>query len=83
VDFVIYGERGFRAIEVQSSANFQRSDLRGLRSFREDCPEAQLLLLHRGEEALRVDGIPCLPCDTFLRELLPGQLLPGTSRELG
>ena len=77
VDFVIYGESDFWAVEVKSGATFQSSDLRGLRSFREDYPEVQPLLLHRGEEALRVDGIPCLPCDTFLRELIPGQPLPG------
>ncbi|MDP7131699.1 MAG: DUF4143 domain-containing protein [Planctomycetota bacterium] len=78
VDFVIYGEGGFWAVEVKRSTTFHSTDLRGLKSFREDYPEAQPLLLHRGEDALRVDGIPCLPCNTFLRELIPGQPLPGT-----
>lgn len=79
VDFVVYGEHGFWAIEVKNSASFQRADLRGLRSFRDDYPEAQLLFLYRGVEALRVDDVPCLPCDTFLRALVPGQPLPGTA----
>jgi hypothetical protein len=35
-----------------------------------------LRLLYRGEEALEVDGIRCVPCDTFLRHLVPGQPLP-------
>jgi len=76
VDFVVYGAAGFWAVEVKNAANFQRADLRGLRSFRDDYPEARPLLLYRGAEALRVDGIPCLPCDVFLRNLFPSQPLP-------
>ncbi len=77
VDFVIYGEDCFHAIEVKCAANFQRSDLRGLRTFRKDYPGVTPLFLYRGNEALRVDGIPCLPCDQFLRNLVPGGPLPG------
>ncbi len=44
--------------------------------FREDYPEAELRLLYVGEEAFEVDGIHCLPCDDFLRRLVPGQSLP-------
>jgi predicted AAA+ superfamily ATPase len=73
VDFVVYGEHGFWAIEVKNAASVQRSDLRSLASFRDDYPEAQPLLLYRGTESLRIDGIPCLPCDGFLRHLIPGK----------
>lgn len=76
VDFVVYGLGGFWALEVKHSANVRAADLRGLKAFREDYPEASLRLLYRGEEALEVDGIPCLPCDSFLRHLVPGQPLP-------
>ena len=48
-------------------------DLRGLRTFQEDYPEAALLLLYRGRETLEIDGIRCLPCEDFLRGLIPGQ----------
>lgn len=73
VDFVVYGEHGFWAIEVKNAASVQRSDLRSLASFRDDYPEAQPLLLYRGTESLRIDGIPCLPCEGFLRHLIPGK----------
>ncbi len=76
VDFVVYGRGGFWALEVKHSANVRPADLRGLKAFREDYPEARLRLLYRGDEALEVDGIRCLPCDAFLRGLVPGQPLP-------
>ncbi|MFP5288820.1 MAG: ATP-binding protein [Thermoanaerobaculia bacterium] len=76
VDFVIYGRHGFWALEVKHSATIRPADLRGLKAFREDYPEAELRLLYRGEEALVVDGIRCVPCEGFLRELIPGQPLP-------
>lgn len=72
VDFIVYGEIGFWAIEVKNSASVQRSDLRSLASFRDEYPEVQPLMLYRGAEAIRVDGIPCLPCEGFLRNLIPG-----------
>jgi len=76
VDFVIYGRGGFWALEVKHSASVRPADLRGLKAFREDYPEASLRLLYRGKESLEVDGIRCLPCDAFLRRLVPGQPLP-------
>ena len=36
-------------------------------------PEARVALLYRGEETLRIDGIPCLPVEGFLRGLRPGR----------
>ncbi|OPZ25336.1 MAG: hypothetical protein BWZ02_02507 [Lentisphaerae bacterium ADurb.BinA184] len=71
VDFVVYGEVGFWAIEVKNAATFQRSDLRPLRGFGEDYPEAKRIFLYRGTEELLVDGIACLPCDRFLKALHP------------
>ncbi len=71
VDFVVYGERGFWAIEVKHASRVSPRDLRGLKSFQEDYPEARPLLLYQGEERLEVSGIPCEPCDAFLRALRP------------
>ena len=76
VDFVVYGRNGFWALEVKRSNAIRPADLRGLKAFREDYPEAELRLLYGGDEALEVDGIHCLPCDDFLRRLIPGQPLP-------
>lgn len=47
--------------------------LKGLKAFSVDYPEAQLLLLYRGEERLLINNILCLPCDQFLQQLVPGQ----------
>jgi predicted AAA+ superfamily ATPase len=76
VDFVVYGRYGFWALEVKHSATIRPADLRGLKAFRDDYPEADLRLLYRGEEAREVDGIRCLPCHEFLLGLIPGRLLP-------
>ena len=73
VDFVVYGEAGFWALEVKNTARVRPQDLRGLKSFRSDYPECESVLLYRGTEHLQVDGIWCLPGDEFLRRLHPGK----------
>lgn len=76
VDFVVYGRDAFCAIVVKHAAEVRRADLRSLRSFRDDYPEADLRLLYRGSETLEIEGIRCLPCESFLRDLRPGEPLP-------
>jgi predicted AAA+ superfamily ATPase len=76
VDFVVYGRDGFWAIEVKNSASVRPEDLRGLRAFHEDYPEARLALLYRGSRRLRIGSVSCLPCEDFLSELRPGRDLP-------
>jgi len=71
VDFVVYGEAGFWALEVKNARRVHAADLRGLRAFAADYPEARVALLYRGEETLRIEGIPCLPVEGFLRGLKP------------
>lgn len=71
VDFVVYGENVFVAIEVKNTSRVRPEDLRSLRAFREDYPEAALVLLYRGKERLKIDGILCLPVAEFLPALRP------------
>ncbi len=71
VDFIVYGENIFWAIEVKFSASIRDVDLSGLVSFGEDYPEAKRFLLYRGKEQLNKKGIHCLPCDLFLKTLTP------------
>lgn len=73
VDFVVYGEGGFHALEVKNATQVQPEDLRGLKSFGQDYPESRRWLLYRGRERLLLDGILCLPCDEFLLRLIPNQ----------
>ncbi len=76
VDFVLYGQDLFQAIEVKNTSRIRPQDLRGLRSFGEDYPEAGLTLLYRGKDRLLLDGVLCLPAQDFLKKLKPGDDLP-------
>ena len=77
VDFIVYGEDEFCAFEVKNNQKVNRKDLRALRTFRADYPECKTALLYRGKERLLVDDVWCLPCEDFLRNLVPGRnILP-------
>ncbi len=71
VDFIIYGETGVYAIEVKNSKQISSSNLRGLREFHKDYPEAKLICLYRGKYLQREGNVLCIPCELFLRELRP------------
>jgi predicted AAA+ superfamily ATPase len=73
VDFVVYGESQFCALEVKNSGRVDRKDVRGLKAFQSDYPECKVALLYRGKERLLIDDILCLPCSGFLQRLTPGQ----------
>lgn len=75
VDFVVYGADDLCAIEVKNTRRAKAADLRGLRAFRTDYPIARVALLHRGDERLVIDDIPCVPVEAFLRSLRPGTRL--------
>ena len=77
VDFVVYGERDFAAIEVKNAEILHPGDFTGLKSFGEDYPEATRLLLYRGSERVLRDGVWVVPAEEFLRALVPGPLPPG------
>ena len=71
VDFIIYGEGGFWAIEVKNSSKVSSKDFRGLRHFVEDYPECKPLLLYRGDTTVKEGDILCQPAELFLKKLLP------------
>ena len=75
IDFVVYGETGLQAFEVKNAGKVHATDLRALRAFRDDYPEAETAILYRGRERLRIDGVWCLPVDEFLRAMTPGRVL--------
>ena len=76
VDFVLYGSFGLFAFEVKNSARVFPRDLRSLKAFQDEYPEAQAVLLHRGRDRLRLDDIPCIPVAEFLRTLDPAHAVP-------
>jgi len=69
VDFVVYGNDCFCAWEVKRSTSAHSVDLRSLKSFRQDYPEAEVALLYLGQQSLEIDGIPVIPCEKFLKSL--------------
>jgi predicted AAA+ superfamily ATPase len=71
VDFIVYGDAGFWAVEVKNTTRVRPEDLGGVRSFAADYPECEPLLLYRGRERLKIERIQCLPVDEFLRDLNP------------
>jgi uncharacterized protein len=75
VDFIIYGEKNFYAIEVKNAKNLNPQDFSGLKSFQTDCPNAFCLLLYRGNEAIKKGNILCLPVEMFLKKLHPRETL--------
>ena len=69
VDFVLYGERGFIAVEVKRTRKLRRADFRGLTAFKRDYPEARLLMLYGGKERRYSDSIEIVPTSEALRTL--------------
>ncbi len=85
VDFVLYGADVFVAIEVKRSRNVHHTDLRALKAFQADYPQANVCLLYMGTEELKIGNILCLPCGTFLKNLHPenNQLMAVTPIQSG
>jgi predicted AAA+ superfamily ATPase len=72
VDFIVYGKDIFQAIEVKNSPTIHPQDLRALKAFGEDYPEAQRLLVYRGRERMLRDGVSIEPASEFLFGLKNG-----------
>ncbi len=69
VDFVLYGEKGFIAIEVKRKATISNKDLRGLKSFQKDYPQSKGILLYGGKQKLYYDNITALPLEHFFKNI--------------
>ena len=75
VDFIVYGDDAFLAIEVKHSRNVTGKDIKPLQAFLDDYPSAKACLLYRGNTRLKIGGIQCIPCGDYLSGLKPGQPL--------
>jgi uncharacterized protein len=75
VDFVVNGPLGFWALEVKNSKTVRPDDIKSLRAFKEDYPEARTILLYRGKERLLKNNVLCIPCDEFLKQLVPDKAI--------
>ncbi len=56
VDFVLYGEKAFFAIEVTKANRLRKEDLAGLKGFLGDYPKATAFLLYGGTDRYIEDG---------------------------
>ena len=69
VDFVLYGERGIKAIEVKLADRIRPNDCKGLLEFAKDYPQAKLFLLYTGRRRYVQNDIEILPVEQFLKEI--------------
>jgi len=75
VDFVVYGENVFIAIEVKRLKNVYSKDIRALKAFRQDYPESKVAILYMGKDSVVINGIHCIPLEKFLKNLNPNSSL--------
>lgn len=75
VDFIIYGPNTFCALEVKNGKTIAPHDLKGLKEFQKDYPEAILILIYRGEDRIKRDGILCIPAQEFFMKMNPLETL--------
>lgn len=69
VDFVVYGQDVFWALEVKNTNKIHDRDLSGLKVFKTDYPQSKIFLIYRGKERWVKHGVSCIPCDEFLKGL--------------
>lgn len=69
VDFIVYGKEIFWAIEVKNTAAVRPEDIKPLKTFGDDYPEAKRFFVYRGKEKLKREGILIMPCAEFLMTL--------------
>jgi len=65
VDFILYGKKGFYAIEVKHSSRIRPDDLISLTKFAEDYPEAKLMYIYGGREEKVERNIHFIPATIF------------------
>lgn len=69
VDFVMYGPKGLYAFEIKRSSSVSPKDLKGLKSFCEDYPEAKAYLISGVTRREYHDNIEVVPFLEFLQNL--------------
>lgn len=69
VDFVLYGPKGLLAFEIKRKSSVFKKDLKGLRAFSQDYPEAKSFLFCSVSKKEYYGDIQVLPIETALRDL--------------
>ena len=76
MDFVVYNEVDFVAIEVKNKEKLDNKDFSGLKSFKQDYPEARAILLYRGERQYLEGDVLVIPAEKYLLNLAPDKPSP-------
>ncbi len=71
VDFIIYGPKGFWAIEVKRSPNLGPDDVRAMSAFKEEYPEATCFFVVPSKRREIYRGFPVIPIEEFLLNMTP------------
>jgi len=66
VDFILYGDDGFIALEIKRKKVITPKDLSGLRSFKQDYSAASSILLYGGDQQLQIGETRVLPMEYAL-----------------
>jgi predicted AAA+ superfamily ATPase len=69
VDFVLYGEQGVKAFEIKRTARPTEAQLKGLRLFLRDYPQAAAYFIHCGEQRMYEPGLEIIPLQQVLKDL--------------
>ncbi|MCY4051529.1 MAG: AAA family ATPase [Gammaproteobacteria bacterium] len=69
VDFVLYGKRGLKAIEVKLSNRIRSKDFNGLKQFKQEYPEANLIYLYSGSRRFNEHDVEVVPVDLFFKQV--------------
>ena len=69
VDFILYGEKGIKALEVKMSNKIRPQDYKGLLEFTKDYPNAESFLLYTGKKSYVFNDIQVLPIEKFLKQI--------------
>jgi predicted AAA+ superfamily ATPase len=68
VDLILYGPKGFFAIEVKRADRIRPGDLDGLHAFIADYPEARALAVYTGTRAYHDAGVDIIPIEQWFGE---------------
>lgn len=69
VDFVIYGKHGFMAFEIKHAGKINPFDVKNLKYFGEEYPEAKLFLLYLGDQYYYFDNVRVMPLTDALKNM--------------
>lgn len=69
VDFIVYGERGLKAIEVKSGARWKPKDFEGLLEFKKDYPKADLFFVYGGDKIDIYNDVKIIPLEIFMTQM--------------